>query len=76
MKSKQCSKCRRTKPLSRFHRDSQASDGFRSECKDCRLDDRRQADYRTVLKSTVVQTGTTVGDYVYAAPTVQFPTFP
>src|SRR5262245_20214343 len=30
-----CTRCRLTKPLSRFYRDKGNSDGYRYECKDC-----------------------------------------
>lgn len=35
MGTKQCTKCKKIKPLSEFHRNIESKDGFVSQCKDC-----------------------------------------
>lgn len=35
-KTKICSKCKKEKPLSEFHKDPRGKDGYRSTCKECR----------------------------------------
>ncbi len=49
MKIKRCSKCSQQKPLSYFHRSSDASDGHRPDCKVCRSlnDPRAKSAYYT-----------------------------
>jgi hypothetical protein len=36
MKLKKCTKCCKEKPYSAFTKDKQKSDGYRSDCKECR----------------------------------------
>lgn len=41
MASKVCSKCRKLKDLSEFHRSSTNNDGHTSRCKECRSEEAR-----------------------------------
>ena len=38
MNEKTCKQCGKTKPLAMFYRDPKGADGYRTECKACKLE--------------------------------------
>lgn len=46
---KQCSRCKKTKPRSKFYRDKTAKDGYQSQCKVCRTKHREEVRQRWPL---------------------------
>jgi len=53
MKTKRCSKCKETKPVSGFSKDARRKDGLCSWCKECQRQHDQQ--YRLNLRSQIIQ---------------------
>lgn len=49
MNSKKCTQCGAVKPLNQFNRMTQARDGYRSECKQCRKQTREGVSTRRIM---------------------------